>query len=53
MFEQVDKIQAELEEYRKVLNWIIGGSGIHGFKIKDAPILSWDYIKTYYNVDEK
>jgi hypothetical protein len=52
MFEEVDIIQEQLEEFRKVLNWVIGGLGIHGFKIKDASILTWDYITTNYNVDE-
>ena len=51
MFEDIDKIQAKLEERRKVLNWVIGGLGIHGFKIKDASMLTWDYITTYYNIE--
>ena len=52
MFEEVDKIQERLEEYGRVLNWVIGGSTIHGFKLKDASRLTWDYITINFNVNE-
>lgn len=52
MFEEVDNIIEKLEERKRVLNWVIGGLGIHGFKIEDSSKLTWDYITINYNVND-
>ena len=39
-----------LEERKLVMSWVIRGSGIHGFQIKDIKILNYDYIVEHYNV---
>ena len=44
-------IYNKLEERQKVLNWVICGLGIHGFKISDSSKLTWDYIVENYNVE--
>ena len=47
------KIEEQLEERMKVLNWVINGMGIHGFKISDTKILHWGWITKNYNVYNK
>jgi hypothetical protein len=41
---------ALLDERYKVIQWVIQGTGIHGFTLKDVKHLKWDWIVENYSV---
>ena len=47
----VSKYINELEEKRKILNWLIDGRGIHGLPTSAVGYLTKEIISDLYNVE--
>jgi len=50
-FSKVDEILKQLEDKRRVLNFIIDGQGIHGLPMKAVHYLTMERISELYNVE--